>query len=57
MNTDRLTTILGFVTSTLGGAAAIAATFLGGPWGWVLGALAAASHAAEGYFTNKPPRP
>ncbi len=57
MNTDRLTTILGLITS-LAASGAAAAAYFGYPLVTVgLGALAAASHAAQGYITNKQSSP
>lgn len=57
MNTDKLATILGFITA-LAASAAAASAYFGQPLLTVgLGALAAGSHAAQAYITNKPSTP
>lgn len=54
MNTDKLTTTLGFLTTLFAGGAAVAG-YTGNPlFAVALGALAAASHGAQSYLTNKP---
>ena len=53
MNTDKATTLLGFIA----GLAQVAALFVPGIPGWITGLATALAVAGLGYFTNKGPKP
>lgn len=57
MNTDKLATILSALTALFATGATIASSFGAPQYAVGLGALAAASHVAAGYITNKPSAP
>lgn len=54
MNTDKLSTILSALTALFATGATIASQFGAPQYAVGLGALAAATHVAAGYVTNKP---